>query len=145
MVGVVDRFEALRRAAEANLDLVEVASQSHPPVCKILDYGKYKYEQQKKKQEAKKNQKTIEVKEVQFRPMIDENDFQVKCRNVERFLAAGNKVKVVLRYRGRELAHKEFGEAVLNRVKETFEEVAKVENRPKLEGRQIIMILAPLA
>ena len=143
MVGVVSVREGLEMAMDAGLDLVEVSPQVDPPVCKIINYGKYKYEMQKKKQEAKKNQKVIEVKEIQLRPMIEENDFQVKCKKIEKFIAAGNKVKVTLRFRGREMSHQEHGMKVLNRVKEMFAETTKVEHQPKLEGRQMIMILAP--
>lgn len=143
MVGVVSRQEALQRASSAGLDLVEVSPNAEPPVCKILDYGKYKYEQQKKKAEAKKNQKTIEVKEIQLRPMIDTHDLEVKCKAIDRFLNEGNKVKVTMRFRGRELSHQEIGLQVLVSVKERFAEIAKVEYEPKLEGRQMIMILAP--
>ena len=114
-----------------------------PPVCKILDYGKFKYEAQKRANEARKKQKTIEVKEIKFRPNIDEHDYQVKMRNVSKFLAAGDKVKVTLRFRGREMAHQELGAKVLARVREETEEVAKVEAMPKLEGRQMVMVIAP--
>lgn len=145
MVGVVSRSEALRLAAEAGLDLVEVSPNAEPPVCKILNYGKYKYEQQKKKAEAKKNQKVIEVKEIQMRPVIDENDFNVKLKAVRRFLEEGNKVKVAIRFRGREITHQELGMEVINRVKEDVSEIAKVDQTPKLEGRQILMILSPAA
>ncbi len=143
MVGVVNRQEALRRAAEVRLDLVEVSPNAEPPVCKILDYGKYKYEQQKKKVEAKKNQKVIEVKEIQMRPVIDENDFQVKLKAIHRFLSEGNKVKVAIRFRGREITHQELGMEVVNRVKDSVAETAKVDQAPKLEGRQILMVLSP--
>lgn len=145
MVGVVSRQEALRLAAEARLDLVEVSPNAEPPVCKILDYGKYKYEQQKKKVEAKKNQKVVEVKEIQMRPVIDENDYQVKLRSIHRFLTDGNKVKVAIRFRGREITHQELGMEVINRVKESVAEIAKVDQAPKLEGRQILMVLSPAA
>jgi translation initiation factor IF-3 len=143
MIGVVSRQEALRAAQEAGLDLVEVSPNAEPPVCKIIDYGKYKYEVQKKKAEAKKNQKIVEVKEVQMRPMIDENDFQVKCRAIKRFIEDENKVKVCMRFRGREISHQNLGMDVLLRVKDLFEETAKVELMPKLEGRQMMMVLAP--
>nr|WP_320410480.1 translation initiation factor IF-3 [Candidatus Paracaedibacter acanthamoebae] len=143
MVGVVSRQEALRLAVEARLDLVEVSPNAEPPVCKILDYGKYKYEQQKKKVEAKKNQKIIEVKEIQMRPVIDENDFQVKLKAIHRFLGEGNKVKVAIRFRGREITHQELGMEVVNRVKDSVGETAKVDQAPKLEGRQILMVLSP--
>jgi translation initiation factor IF-3 len=143
MVGVVTRREALDLAMEANLDLVEVSPNAEPPVCKILDNGKYKYELQKKKNEAKKKQKIIEIKEIQIRPMIDSNDFEVKRRAAERFLKEGNKVKVTMRFRGREISHQEIGMEVINRFKDTFEELAKVETAPRFEGKQMLMILAP--
>ncbi len=143
MVGVVTRREALDLAIEANLDLVEVSPNAEPPVCKILDNGKYKYELQKKKNEAKKKQKIIEIKEIQIRPMIDDNDFDVKRRAAERFLKEGNKVKVTMRFRGREISHQEIGMEVINRFKDTFEELAKVETSPRFEGKQMLMILAP--
>jgi translation initiation factor IF-3 len=143
MVGVVTRREALDLAIEANLDLVEVSPNAEPPVCKILDNGKYKYELQKKKNEAKKKQKIIEIKEIQIRPMIDSNDFEVKRRAAERFLKEGNKVKVTMRFRGREISHQETGMEVINRFKDTFEELAKVETPPRFEGKQMLMILAP--
>jgi len=143
MIGVVTRAEGLKLAQEAGLDLVEVSPNAEPPVCKILDYGKYKYEQQKKKAEAKKNQKIIEIKEVQLRPGIDENDFQVKLRAIHRFLGEGNKVKITMRFRGREVAHHELGMEVLTRIRKELEETAKIENTPKLEGKQMIMVVAP--
>nr|WP_032113832.1 translation initiation factor IF-3 [Candidatus Paracaedibacter symbiosus] len=145
MIGVVTRLEGLKMAQEAGLDLVEVSPNAEPPVCKILDYGKYKYELQKKKGEAKKKQKVIEIKEVQLRPGIDENDFQVKLRAVHRFLQEGDKVKVTMRFRGREVAHHELGMEVLVRIRESVEPTAKVENTPKLEGKQMIMVIAPIA
>lgn len=143
MVGVVSRSEALTLAEEAGLDLVEVSPNAEPPVCKILDYGKFKYEQQKKKAEAKKKQKVIEVKEVQMRPMIDENDLNVKCRAIKRFLEEGNKVKISMRFRGREISHHEIGMEVLLKVRDDFQETAKIETSPKLEGRQMVMIMSP--
>lgn len=143
MIGVVSRLEGLKMAQEAGLDLVEVSPNAEPPVCKILDNGKYKYEQQKKKAEAKKKQKVIEIKEVQLRPGIDENDFQVKLRAIHRFIDEGNKVKVTMRFRGREVAHHELGMEVLIRIRESINDVAKVENNPKLEGKQMIMVIAP--
>jgi translation initiation factor IF-3 len=144
MVGVLTKSEALQKAQNAGLDLVEVSPNADPPVCKILDYGKYKYEQQKKKAEAKKKQKVIEIKEIQLRPGIDENDFQVKLRAIRRFIEEGNKVKVSMRFRGREIAHHELGMQVLERLREELLETVKVENQPKLEGKQMIMVLAPL-
>jgi len=141
--GVVDRETALRKADEAGLDLVEISPNAAPPVCKILDIGKYKYEEQKRKNEARKKQKVIEVKEIKLRPNIDDHDYDVKKRAMHRFLEEGDKVKVTLRFRGREMAHQEIGVALLNRVKTDFEEEAKVESEPRPEGRQIVMVLAP--
>ena len=132
----------MEQAADFGLDLVEVQPNAEPPVCKILDYGKYKYEAQKRANEARKKQKIIEVKEIKFRPNIDEHDYQVKMRNVHKFLGTGDKVKVTLRFRGREMAHQELGANVLKRVREETEEIAKVESMPKMEGRQMIMVLA---
>jgi translation initiation factor IF-3 len=134
---------ALTEAEGHGLDLVEVSPNADPPVCKILDYGKFKYEAQKKKNEAKKKQRVIEVKEIKLRPNIDEHDYQVKMRNVNKFLNEGDKVKVTLRFRGREMAHQDLGVAVLNRVKGDTEEIAKVEAFPRLEGRQMVMVIAP--
>ena len=133
----------MEQAADFGLDLVEVQPNAEPPVCKILDYGKYKYEAQKRANEARKKQKIIEVKEIKFRPNIDEHDYQVKMRNVHKFLGTGDKVKVTLRFRGREMAHQELGANVLKRVREETEEIAKVESMPKMEGRQMTMVLAP--
>ena len=143
MIGIMNVEDAMRRAESEGLDLVEIAPNSTPPVCKILDYGKYKYEAQKKLNAARKNQKVIEVKEVKLRPNIDEHDYQVKLRNMGRFLGAGDKVKVTMRFRGREMAHQELGMNVLNRVRGDVGEEAKVEAEPKMEGRQMIMVLAP--
>ncbi|CAK0743633.1 translation initiation factor IF-3 [uncultured Gammaproteobacteria bacterium] len=143
MVGVVALRDALVAAEEAGLDLVEVAPNAEPPVCKILDYGKYKYEAQKKANEARKKQKIIEVKEIKLRPNIDDNDYEVKMRGAKRFLEEGDKVKVTMRFRGREMAHQELGLQVLVRVRDELEEQAKVEQMPKLEGRQMVMVLAP--
>jgi translation initiation factor IF-3 len=134
---------ALAEAEGHGLDLVEVSPNADPPVCKILDYGKFKYEAQKKKNEAKKKQRVIEVKEIKLRPNIDENDYQVKMRSVNKFLDEGDKVKVTLRFRGREMAHQELGVNVLNRVKGDTAEIAKVESFPRLEGRQMVMVIAP--
>merc|ERR1711991_670564 len=142
-LGVMKTADAIAQADAQGLDLVEVSPNTDPPVCKILDYGKFKYEAQKKKNEAKKKQKIIEVKEIKLRPNIDEHDYQVKMRNVQKFLNAGDKVKVTLRFRGREMAHQELGANVLTRVREETEELAKVEAMPKLEGRQMVMVLAP--
>lgn len=142
-IGILSPREAIDMANEVGLDLVELSPNADPPVCKILDFGKYKYEAQKKKNEARKKQRTIEIKEVKVRPNIDENDYQVKMRNVFRFLKEGDKVKVTLRFRGREMAHQELGMKVLDRIREETGEDAKVEHLPKMEGRQMIMILAP--
>ena len=142
-LGVIDTFDAIRKAEDFGLDLVEVQPNADPPVCKILDYGKFKYEAQKRANEARKKQKIIEVKEIKIRPNIDEHDYQVKMRNVQKFLNAGDKVKVTLRFRGREMAHQELGANVLTRVREETDEFAKVEAMPKMEGRQMIMVLAP--
>ena len=142
-LGVIDTRDALVKAEDFGLDLVEVQPNADPPVCKILDYGKYKYEAQKRANEARKKQKIIEVKEIKFRPNIDEHDYQVKMRNVNKFLSSGDKVKVTLRFRGREMAHQELGANVLARVRNETEEIAKVEAMPKMEGRQMVMVLAP--
>ncbi len=142
-LGVLDTREAILKAEEFGLDLVEVQPNVDPPVCKILDYGKYKYEAQKRANEARKKQKIIEVKEIKLRPNIDEHDYQVKMRNIVKFLTGGDKVKVTLRFRGREMAHQELGANVLTRVREETEEIAKIEAMPKMEGRQMIMVLAP--
>ena len=143
MVGVVSRNEALERAAESNLDLVEIAANADPPVCKILDYGKFKYEEQKKKNEARKKQKVIEVKEVKLRPGIDDHDYDVKMRAMKGFIGEGDKVKVTMRFRGRELAHQDLGMNVLMRVKTDLDELAKVEQFPKMEGKQMTMVMSP--
>ena len=142
-VGVVSVREALRMAEDAGLDLVEISPHASPPVAKILDYGKYKYEAQKKANEARKKQKTIDVKEIKMRPNIDDHDYQVKMRSIQRFIDEGDKVKVTMRFRGREMVHQDLGLAVLNRVRDELEEVAKVEAHPKVEGRQMIMVIAP--
>ena len=142
-LGVLDTLEAIRKAEDFGLDLVEVQPNADPPVCKILDYGKFKYEAQKRANEARKKQKIIEVKEIKLRPNIDEHDYKVKMRNVQKFLDAGDKVKVTLRFRGREMAHQDLGANVLTRVREETDEFAKVEAMPKMEGRQMIMVLAP--
>ena len=135
--------DALLAAEEASLDLVEVAPQAEPPVCKILDFGKFKYEAQKKAAEARKKQKIIEVKEIKLRPNIDDNDYDVKMRSAKRFIEEGDKVKITMRFRGREMAHQDLGMNVLMRVRDELDEAAKVEQMPKLEGRQMIMVLAP--
>ncbi len=130
-------------ADDAGLDLVEISPNANPPVCKIMDYGKYKYEQQKRESEARKKQKIIEVKEVKFRPNTDTHDYDVKMRNVTKFLENGDKVKVTLRFRGREMAHQELGRDLLHRVADDTKEIGKVENMPKMEGRQMIMVIGP--
>ena len=142
-LGVLTIDEALDKAMEAGLDLVELQPNAEPPVCKILDYGKFKYQAQKRANEARKKQKIIEVKEIKLRPNIDDHDYQVKMRAVNKFLAAGDKVKVTLRFRGREMAHVELGAQLLERVRLEIDEVAKVEAMPKMEGRQMIMVIAP--
>ncbi len=142
-IGVVDRDTALRKAEEAGFDLVEISPNADPPVCKILDIGKYKYEEQKRKNEARKKQKVIEVKEIKLRPNIDDHDYDVKMRSMKRFLEEGDKVKITLRFRGREMAHMELGHRLLDRVRTDFEPHAKVEQEPRPEGRQIIMVFAP--
>ena len=141
--GTVPIQTALEKAAEAGLDLVEISPNANPPVCKLLDYGKYKFQAQKKAAEARKKQKVVEVKEIKFRPMIDDHDYDVKMRAMKRFFEEGDKVKVTLRFRGREMAHQELGTRLLNRVKEDVTKIAKVEMEPRFEGRQMIMILAP--
>ncbi len=141
--GVVKTEDALKIAVEVGLDLVEVSPNTQPPVCKILDYGKYKYQQQKKKAEAKKKQKVVEIKEIKMRPNIDDHDYGVKLKAMKRFFEEGDKVKVTLRFRGREMAHQNRGSDLLRRVQDDFEEIAKVEQFPKMEGRQIIMVMAP--
>jgi translation initiation factor IF-3 len=143
MVGIVPRNEGLDMAADAGLDLVEISPNADPPVCKILDFGKYKYEEQKKKNEARKRQKVIEVKEVKFRPSIDDHDYDVKMRSMHKFIGEGDKVKVTMRFRGRELAHQELGMDVLMRVKGDLDEIAKVEQFPRMEGRQMTMVVSP--
>ncbi|MGC2415206.1 MAG: translation initiation factor IF-3 [Stellaceae bacterium] len=143
MVGVVGRSEALAMAADAGLDLVEIAPGADPPVCKILDFGKFKYEEQKKKNEARKKQKIIEVKEIKLRPSIDIHDYAVKMRSMNKFIEEGDKVKVTMRFRGRELAHQELGMNVLMRVKDDLDGIAKVEQTPRMEGRQMTMVVSP--
>ena len=140
---MVSIAEARARAAEAGLDLVEIAPNSEPPVCKILDFGKYKYQAQKKATEARKKQRTVEIKEIKMRPNIDIHDYDVKMRSIVRFFEEGDKVKVTLRFRGREMAHMELGTKLLDRVKQDTSTLAKVESEPRLEGRQMVMVLAP--
>ncbi|MGE0669281.1 MAG: translation initiation factor IF-3 [Sphingomonadales bacterium] len=142
-VGVVAIDKALAAAVAAGLDLVEISPNADPPVCKILDYGKFKYEAQKKANIARKNQKVIEVKEIKMRPGIDEHDYQVKLRAMHRFFEEGDKVKVTLRFRGREMAHQDIGADLLRRVQEDVSEQAKVESFPRLEGKQMTMVMAP--
>ncbi|NSL57017.1 translation initiation factor IF-3 [Uliginosibacterium aquaticum] len=142
-LGVVPTHQALAMAEEAEVDLVEIAPQAKPPVCRLMDYGKFKYQEQKRAHEAKQKQKQIQVKEVKLRPATDENDYQIKMRNMVRFLEEGDKVKVTLRYRGREMAHQEFGIRQLERIKADLGDTIVVEQFPKLEGRQLIMVIAP--
>ena len=141
--GVTEINAALAMAQEAGLDLVEIAPNSVPPVCKILDYGKYKYQAQKKAAEARKKQKVVEIKEIKLRPMIDDHDYDVKMRSIHRFFEEGDKVKVTLRFRGREMAHQELGYKLLDRVKDDTAKIAKIEQEPRFEGRQVVMVLAP--
>ncbi len=144
-IGITPIREALQMAIDLNLDLVNVAPQAKPPVCRIMDYGKFRYEQQKKDKEARKNQKIVDIKEVWFRSNIEEHDYQTKLRNVVKFLNEGDKVKCSVRYRGREIAHAAIGQRILERVKVEVAELCTIERQPKLEGRSMIMILAPKA
>ncbi|CUH48282.1 translation initiation factor IF-3 [Ruegeria atlantica] len=143
-VGVVHPAKAMQMAVDAGLDLVEISPNANPPVCKIMDFGKFKYETQKREAEARKKQKIIEIKEVKFRPNTDTHDYDVKMRNVFKFLENGDKVKVTLRFRGREMAHQNLGRELLERVAADTKEIGKVENMPKMEGRQMIMLIGPL-
>jgi translation initiation factor IF-3 len=143
MIGVMSAREALLRAYDVGLDLLEISPNAAPPVCKILDYGKYKYEQQKKANEARKRQKVVELKEIKVRPNIDDHDYGVKMRQMKDFIAEGDKVKVTLRFRGREMAHQDLGLKVLDRIRTELAEATKVESMPRLENRQMIMVLAP--
>ncbi|MDW8444423.1 MAG: translation initiation factor IF-3 [Acetobacteraceae bacterium] len=143
MIGIVPTREALWRARDLGLDLVEISPNADPPVCKILDFGKYKYEQQKKKSEARKKQKIVEVKEIKIRPNIDDHDYDVKMRQAKGFIQEGDKVKVTLRFRGRELAHLDLAMKVLERVKNELEPIAKVEQMPRMENKQMVMVLTP--
>jgi translation initiation factor IF-3 len=143
MLGVLKTEEAIKKAFELGLDLVEVSPNASPPVCKIIDYGKYKYQVQKKQAEAKKKQKTFEVKEVKLRPGIEDNDYEVKLRSIHRFLKDGDKVKITLRFRGREMAYHQRGMDILKKLETAIEPLAKVEQVPKLEGRQMTMVIAP--
>lgn len=142
-LGIVSLREALAMAETAELDLVEIAPQAEPPVCRIMDYGKYKYQESKKQHEAKLKQKQIQIKEVKFRPATDDNDYQVKLRNLIRFLEEGDKAKVTLRYRGREMAHQELGVKLLKRIEADLAELGVVEQFPRMEGRQMVMLIGP--
>ncbi|MGX9966020.1 translation initiation factor IF-3 [Roseomonas sp. F4] len=143
MIGVMSARDALLRAYEVGLDLLEISPNAVPPVCKITDYGKYKYEQQKKANEARKRQKVVELKEIKVRPNIDDHDYEVKMRQMKEFIGDGDKVKVTLRFRGREMAHQDLGLKVLDRIRTELAEATKVESMPRLENRQMIMVLAP--
>src|SRR6202021_1515485 len=143
MMGVMGARDAMLRAYQVGLDLLEISPNADPPVVKILDFGKYKYEQQKKRNEAKKKQKVIEIKEIKVRPNIDENDYQVKLRAMKSFIEEGDKVKVTLRFRGREMAHQEIGVRVLERIRSEMDPVTKVEQMPRMENRQMVMVLSP--
>lgn len=142
-LGVVPLARALAVAEEAGLDLVEIAPMANPPVCKVMDYGKYRYQEQKKAHEARLKQKQIQVKEIKLRPGTDENDYQIKLRNLRRFLEEGDKAKVTLRFRGRELSHQELGMRQLERIREDLADIGVVEQMPRLEGRQMVMVIAP--
>lgn len=142
-VGIVASREALQIAYDADLDLVEISPQAEPPVCRIMDYGKFKFEEAKRQQIAKKKQKQIQVKEVKFRPGTDQGDYQVKLRNLTRFLEGGDKAKITVRFRGREMAHRELGMELLKRIEKDLDELAVVEQFPKMEGRQMVMVMSP--
>jgi len=142
-MGIVKIAEALQKSEEFEVDLVEIAPNANPPVCRLMDYGKFRYQEQKRQQEARARQKVIQVKEVKFRPGTDEGDYKVKLRNLRRFIEDGDKAKVTLRFRGREMAHQDLGMRVLERVRDDMEDIAQVEAMPKLEGRQMVMVLAP--
>ncbi len=142
-VGIVSVRQALSMAEEAGVDLVEIAPLAAPPVCRIMDFGKFKYQEAKRAHEAKLKQKQIQVKEVKFRPGTDDNDYQIKMRNLVKFLQEGDKAKITLRFRGREMAHQEFGMRMLERIKADLEDIGQVEQFPKMEGRQLIMVIAP--
>jgi translation initiation factor IF-3 len=143
MIGVMPVKEALKRAQRDGFDLIEISPNANPPVCRITDYGKYKYEQEKKQHEAKKKQKTVEIKELKMRPNIAIGDFNIKLKSAEKFLSEGNKVKVIMQFRGREITHTDVGMSVIERLKTALIEIAKIDNPPKLEGRNIIMVLSP--
>lgn len=144
MIGLSTPEEGIRRAKAEGLDLVEISPGANPPVCKVLDYGKYKYEQQKKAHEARKKQKIVHIKEVKLRPNIDKHDFEIKMKAAHKFLDAGDKVKITLRFRGREMAHQQLGMKLLDQVKEELGEKIKVEHHPSFEGRQVVMVVAPV-
>lgn len=143
MIGVLSRDEALRMAEDAGLDLVEIQPNADPPVCRIMDYGKFRFEQQKKAQAAKRKQKQVELKELKFRPVTDVGDYEIKMRNLRRFIAEGDKVKVNIRFRGREMAHQELGLAMAKKIEDDLGDEVVIEQRPRLEGRQMIMMIAP--
>ncbi len=143
MIGVVSVPEAITKASEYGLDLIEISPNADPPVCKVMDYGKFKYEIQKKKNEARKKQKVIDIKEIKMRPGIDDHDYQVKMRSVRRFLEDGDKVKMTIRFRGREMVHMELGAKVLDRIRADIDAIAKVEQTPRTEGRMMTMVIAP--
>ncbi|SOD54514.1 bacterial translation initiation factor 3 (bIF-3) [Pseudoxanthomonas wuyuanensis] len=143
MVGVLSRDEALALAEESGMDLVEIQPQADPPVCRIMDYGKFKFEAQKKANAAKKKQKQVEIKELKFRPVTDEGDYQIKMRNIRRFLEEGDKVKVNIRFRGREMSHQELGREMAARIEAELGDEIVIESRPRLEGRQMVMMIAP--
>ena len=143
MIGVMTVREAIGLAEQAGLDLVEISPNAEPPVCKILDYGKYKYEEQKRRNEARKKQKVIAIKEIKMTPTIDDHDYDTKMRSVNKFIGEGDKVKITLRFRGRELSHQQIGMDLLRRVQEDVAEVAKIESYPRMEGRQMLMVISP--
>jgi len=142
-LGVVSLMDALRLAGEADVDLVEISATANPPVCRLMDYGKFKYQEQKKAAEAKSKQKVIEVKEIKFRPGTDDGDYNIKLRNIKRFLEEGDKCKITLRFRGREITHQEIGMALLQRLRDELADLIVVEQFPRLEGRQMVMMIAP--
>ncbi len=143
MLGIMTPQEGMRLAKEAGVDLVEVSPNATPPVCKLINYGKYKYEQQKKKNEAKKKQKQQQLKEIKLRPNIDTHDLQIKTKHIREFLEEGDKVKITVRFRGREISHADLGQKLLDKVKAEFEEISRIELAPRMEGRQLVMVIAP--
>jgi len=143
MIGILSRDEALQLAEEEGLDLVEIQPNADPPVCKIMDFGKFRFEQQKKASEARKRQKQVEIKELKFRPVTDEGDYQIKMRNIRRFLEDGDKVKINIRFRGREMSHQELGRQMAERIEADLGDDVVIESRPRLEGRQMVMLIAP--